>query len=219
EARDARRLAEVMGTSKGAHGSPRNAGPRASRTQRASPPPARLGVITQDLRARSVGWAPRLLRSFFAIRQGRRCVMYKHLLIPTDGSELSSRDEAAGLTLAKTLGAKVTALTVTPPFQFIGTDPMMLVVSQPEWEKAQAGRAEETLERVRSTAAAIGVPVETARAVSVQPFEGIIATAKERGCDLIFMASHGRSGGARLIVGSVTTKVLTHSKIPVLVYR
>ena len=145
--------------------------------------------------------------------------MYKHVLIPTDGSDLSSRAEAAGLTLAKALDAKVTALTVTPPFQFIGSDPMMLVVSEPEYEKAQAARAAETLERVKTTAAAIGVPVETVRTTGTQAFEAIIATAKERGCDLIFMASHGRSGVAGLILGSVTAKVLTHSKIPVLVYR
>jgi nucleotide-binding universal stress UspA family protein len=145
--------------------------------------------------------------------------MYKHVLIPTDGSELSSKAEAAGLTMARALDAKVTALTVTAPFQFIGTEPMMLVATEPEYEKAQAARAEKTLERVKMTAAAIGVPVETLRTVSSSPFEAIIATAKERGCDLIFMASHGRSGVAGLILGSVTTKVLTHSKIPVLVYR
>jgi nucleotide-binding universal stress UspA family protein len=145
--------------------------------------------------------------------------MYKHVLIPTDGSELSSRAEAAGVTMAKALDAKVTALTVTPPFQFIGTEPTMLVATEPEYEKAQAARAEKTLERVKMTAAAIGVPVETLRTVSSNPFEAIIATAKERGCDLIFMASHGRSGLSGLILGSVTTKVLTHSKIPVLVYR
>ena len=145
--------------------------------------------------------------------------MYKHVLIPTDGSELSSKAEAAGLTLARALGARATALTVTQPFQFIGTDPMMLVVSEPEYEKAQAARAEKTLERVKATAAAIGVPVETVRAVTGQPFDAIIATAKERGCDLIFMASHGRRGVAGLIIGSETVKVLTHTKIPVLVYR
>jgi nucleotide-binding universal stress UspA family protein len=145
--------------------------------------------------------------------------MYKHVLIPTDGSELSSKAEAAGLAMAKSLDAKVTALTVTPPFQFIGTEPMVLVATEPEDEKAQTARAEKTLERVRMTAAAIGVPVETLRTVSSHPFEAIIATAKERGCDLIYMASHGRSGLSGLLLGSVTTKVLTHSKIPVLVYR
>jgi nucleotide-binding universal stress UspA family protein len=145
--------------------------------------------------------------------------MYKHVLIPTDGSELSSKAEAAGLAMAKSLDAKVTALTVTPPFQFIGTEPMVLVATEPEYEKAQTARAEKTLERVRMTAAAIGVPVETLRTVSSHPFEAIIATAKERGCDLIYMASHGRSGLSGLLLGSVTTKVLTHSKIPVLVYR
>jgi nucleotide-binding universal stress UspA family protein len=145
--------------------------------------------------------------------------MYKHVLIPTDGSDLSSKAEAAGLAMAKSLDAKVTALTVTPPFQFIGTEPMVLVATEPEYEKAQTARAEKTLERVRMTAAAIGVPVETLRTVSSHPFEAIIATAKERGCDLIYMASHGRSGLSGLLLGSVTTKVLTHSKIPVLVYR
>ena len=145
--------------------------------------------------------------------------MYKHVLIPTDGSDLSSKAEAAGLTLARALDARVTVLTVTPPFQFIGTEPMMLVATEPEYEKAQAARAEKTLERVKMSAAAIGVPVETLRTVSTHPFEAIIATAKERGCDLIFMASHGRGGVTGLILGSETSKVLTHSKIPVLVYR
>ena len=145
--------------------------------------------------------------------------MYKHVLIPTDGSELSSRAEAAGLTLARALDAKVTALTVTPPFQFIGTEPMMLVATEPEYEKAQTARAEKILERVKATAAAIEMPVETVRTVDVRPYESIIATAKQRGCDLIFMASHGRGGVAGLLLGSETTKVLTHSKIPVLVYR
>ena len=145
--------------------------------------------------------------------------MYKHVLIPTDGSDLSSVAEAAGLTLAKTLHAKATALTVTRPFQFIGTEPMLMIATAPEYEQAQAARAAKTLERVKTTAAAIGVPVETVRVVSDQPFDAIIATAKERGCDLIFMASHGRRGVAGLILGSVTSKVLTHAKIPVLVYR
>ena len=145
--------------------------------------------------------------------------MYKHVLIPTDGSDLSSMAEAAGLTLAKTLHAKATALTVTRPFQFIGTEPMLMIATAPEYEAAQAARAAKTLERVKATAAAIGVPVETIRVVSDQPFDAIIATAKERGCDLIFMASHGRRGLSGLILGSETVKVLTHAKIPVLVYR
>ena len=145
--------------------------------------------------------------------------MYKHVLIPTDGSELSAKAESAGLTLARALDAKVTVLTVTPPFQFIGTEPMMLVTTEPEYEKAQAARATKTLERVKTTAAAVGVPVETVHIVNSHPFEAIIATAKERGCDLVFMASHGRRGVAGMILGSETTKVLTHSKLPVLVYR
>jgi nucleotide-binding universal stress UspA family protein len=145
--------------------------------------------------------------------------MYKHVLIATDGSELSGKAEAAGLALARSLDAKVTAVTVTSPFQYIGVEPMVVMTTEPEFEKAQAARAEKTLERVKSTAAAIGVPVETMRTIDSRPFESIIAVAKERGCDLIFMASHGRTGVAGLLLGSETTKVLTHSKIPVLVYR
>jgi nucleotide-binding universal stress UspA family protein len=145
--------------------------------------------------------------------------MYKHVLIPTDGSELSGKAEAAGLALARGLDAKVTAVTVTPPFQYIGVEPMVVMMTEPEYEKAQAARAEKALERVRSTAAAIGIPVETVRKIDNRPYESIIALAKERGCDLIFMASHGRGGMAGLLLGSETTKVLTHSKIPVLVYR
>jgi len=145
--------------------------------------------------------------------------MYKHVLIPTDGSDLSAKAEAAGLTLAKALDAKVTVLTVTAPFQFIGTEPMMLTATEPEYEKAQTARAEKSFDRVRTTAAAIGIPVETLRSIQVHPFQAIIATAKERGCDLVFMASHGRRGVAGLVLGSETTKGLTHSKVPVLVYR
>ncbi len=145
--------------------------------------------------------------------------MYKHVLIPTDGSELSAKAEAAGFTLARALDAKVTVLTVTPPFQFIGTEPMMLVATEPEYEKAQTARAEKTFERVRTTAAAIGTPVQTVRAIHSHAYEAIIIAAKERGCDLVFMASHGRRGVAGLVLGSETTKVLTHSKVPVLVYR
>src|SRR5262249_56413168 len=126
-------------------------------------------------------------------------------------ARVAGKAGAAGRTLAGALGARATALTVTQPFQFIGTDPMMLVVSEPEYEKAQAARAEKTLERVKATAAAIGVPVETVRAVTGQPFDAIITTAKERGCDLIFMASHGRRGVAGLILGRGAVRVLTHA--------
>ena len=89
----------------------------------------------------------------------------------------------------------------------------------PEVSGASRTRTPVASNRAFATAAAIGVPVETVRAVNSHPFESIIATAQERGCDLIFMASHGRRGVTGLILGSETAKVLTHSKIPVLVYR
>src|SRR5262249_61208414 len=109
---------------------------------------------------------------------------------------LTARAGAAGRARARSLAAKVTAVRAPPPFQYIGIEPMVVMMTEPEYEKAQAARAEKTLERVKSTAAAIGVPVETLRTIDSRPYEAIIAVAKERGCDLIFMASHGRTGMA-----------------------
>ena len=145
--------------------------------------------------------------------------MYKHILIPTDGSDLSEMAVRQGIAFAKAVGAMVTGLTASPPFHVLAFDPEMVTDTSAQHEKDCAARAEKYLAVVRDTAKAAGVSCETMHVVAEHPYEVIINTANDRGCDLIFMASHGRKGMSALILGSETTKVLTHSKIPVLVCR
>ena len=146
--------------------------------------------------------------------------MYRHILIPTDGSELAGRAVRHGLALAKAVGAKVTALTVEAPFD-VYTVPASRVYEMSDAfaehaERAKA-HAQKVLNGVTEQARTTGVACETVQIEQDHPYEGIIETAERRGCDLIVMASHGRSGIAAIVLGGVTTKVLTHTKIPVLV--
>ena len=145
--------------------------------------------------------------------------MFKHILIPTDGTDLSRKAVIYGVQLAKTVGARVTAITVSEPYNVASMD-AVLVAETPEEHEAQTARvAERALEQVRMAAEAASVEVETVRDIHDQPYRAIIDCARARRCDLIVMASHGRRGVAALLVGSETTKVLTHTAIPVLVYR
>ena len=127
--------------------------------------------------------------------------MYRHILISTDGSELAERGVAHGLALAKSLGAKVSAINVVEPLF------------------AVTGDFASVLDRVANAAKEAGVSCETIQVENVPPHEAIIATAEEKGCDLIVMSSHGLSGFSMLLIGSVTSKVLTSSKTPVLLCR
>ncbi|HEY6281472.1 MAG TPA: universal stress protein [Burkholderiales bacterium] len=145
--------------------------------------------------------------------------MYKHILIPTDGSDLSKKAIKQGAAFAKSLRAKVTAVTVTPTFHSIAAEPLMVTDTEQEYRKDSAARAKKLLDVAKSAARAAGIRFEGVHAVNDQPFAAIISTARRKGCDLIFMASHGRKGISALILGSETTKVLTHTKIPVLVCR
>jgi nucleotide-binding universal stress UspA family protein len=145
--------------------------------------------------------------------------MYKNILIPTDGSELAGKAVKHGITLAKTLGAKITALTVTEPFPVFAVDPEVLTDTPAVYEQHARQHAEATLSKVSAAAKAAGVACQVVRAEGAHPFEAIIKTAQEQGCDLILMASHGRPGISAVVLGSETLKVLTHSKIPVLVCR
>ena len=145
--------------------------------------------------------------------------MYEHILIPTDGSRLSEDAVKQGLTLAKTLNARVTVLTVTPPFHVFAVEPMMVTDTRETYDKDVAGMAERRFAFARDAAKVAGVVYEDAHMVAEHPWAAIIDTAKARGCDLIFMASHGRKGVSALVLGSETTKVLTHTKIPTLVCR
>jgi len=138
--------------------------------------------------------------------------MYTHILIPTDGSELAGKAVQHGMALAKLIGAKVTLLTVLPP-EMITTDTQMNKIRKERMQKD----AEEILGAVAMQAA--GFACETIQVEHEDPYQAIIDTADSKGCDLIVMASHGRRGISAIILGSVTVKVLTHCKIPVLVHR
>jgi nucleotide-binding universal stress UspA family protein len=145
--------------------------------------------------------------------------MYDRILIPTDGSELADKAVDQGLALAKTVGAKVTivrATNVPAPMVYEG-----VVVALPTEEiRAEiAARVAEHFKILAGKAAALGVPLETVHVESDSPYVAIIDTAKEKGANLIVMASHGRRGLAAVLLGSETQKVLTHSTIPVLVCR
>ena len=145
--------------------------------------------------------------------------MYKHILIPTDGSDLSRAAIRQGVAFAKSIGARVTGITISPPFHTFALDPVVVTETPEQYAKSCAARAEGCLATVRDVAATAGVPCDLVHEVHEHPYEAIIAAAGGRGCDLIFMASHGRRGMSALVLGSETTKVLTHSKIPTLVCR
>jgi len=145
--------------------------------------------------------------------------MFKHILIPTDGSDLSRKAVLYGVQLAKASGAKVTALTVTDPYRAATMDAVLIPVGEEDYEEQSRLLAERAMEQVKMAADAAGVPCETIREVHDQPYRAIIDAAHALNCDLIVMASHGRRGISALLLGSETVKVLTHSTIPVLVYR
>jgi|SRR6516164_9275018 nucleotide-binding universal stress UspA family protein len=146
--------------------------------------------------------------------------MYRHILIPTDGSELSERAIAHAVVLAKAHNAKITALHVTPPFHVSALDPIGVAPNAME-QHLQRARvlASRHLEDAADAAKAAGIACDTVHAVDDHPYRAIIETAKSRGCDLIAMASHGRRGISAIVLGSETTKVLAHTTISVLVLR
>ena len=145
--------------------------------------------------------------------------MYTHILIPTDGSDLSQNAVKQGMALAKSVGAKVTAMTVSAPYHTFALDPVMVSDTEAQYQKDIEARAEKYLGVVKNAAKAAGLACEALHVMAVHPYEGIIDTAKSKGCDLIVMASHGRKGLSAVVLGSETVKVLTHTKIPVLVCR
>lgn len=145
--------------------------------------------------------------------------MYRHILIPTDGSALSDEAVGYGVQLAKAVGARVSVVTVIEPFHVFSLEVDQLEDTPDEYGRHAAQRAARILMKAEAIAAAAGVTPETIRMDDDQPYRAIIAAAQKNGCDLIVMASHGRRGISALVLGSETAKVLTHSAIPVLVYR
>lgn len=144
--------------------------------------------------------------------------MYRHILLPTDGSDLSKAAVKHGIALAKAVGAEVTALVVSTPLNSLLVDPTVMSSALDQYKKLVAEQTAKYLDAVRSNAAAEGVACKLLCIEHDKPYEAIVDTAKQRGCDLVVMASHGLSG-VSAILGSETLKVLTHTSVPILVYR
>ncbi|MBZ6078805.1 universal stress protein [Microvirga puerhi] len=145
--------------------------------------------------------------------------MFRHILIPTDGSPLSGEAIAYGVKLASGTSIRITFLTVTEPFHTFSFEAAQLQETEASYRDALNREAARRLEEAEKAATSAQVSCGALHAEDDQPYEAIIRTAKEKGCDLILMASHGRRGISALVLGSETVKVLTHSSIPVLVYR
>jgi nucleotide-binding universal stress UspA family protein len=144
--------------------------------------------------------------------------VFRKILVPTDGTELSAKAINGAVEVARQLGAQVVGVTVIEPYSYSSLSEYR-PESFEDYEARMEKVARQRLEKLESVAKAANVPVETVIARSFSPYEAIIETAKERGCDAIFMASHGRRGLNAVLLGSETQKVLTHSTIPVMVYR
>jgi nucleotide-binding universal stress UspA family protein len=145
--------------------------------------------------------------------------MYRHILIPTDGSPLSSAAVEKSLAFAKAVGASVTVLGVLQPFHVFTVDANQLESTRTEYEREAPQQVERYLAEAASRAKMLNVPCNTLKVWDEHPYQAIIDAAVREDCDLIAMASHGRRGLSAVILGSETLKVLTHSKLPVLVYR
>jgi len=144
--------------------------------------------------------------------------MHTHILIPTDGSELSDEAIQYGTALAKAANAKVTGVTVSTPFHFLSV-PDRVADTIESYRQRMTTVASRRLAKVKTIAEAAGVGCDIVHVEQEHPYKAIIDTANAKACDLIVMASHGRRGISALVLGSETVKVLTHSTIPVLVYR
>ena len=145
--------------------------------------------------------------------------MYQHILVPTDGTPFSANALRKSVQLARTLKGRITALTVIEPFHVFAIDPEIVTATPAQYGRRMAERAGRFLAVARDEAAAAGVPCTMLQVEDEHPWRAIVDTAVKEACDLIAMPSHGRRGLSAVILGSETVKVLTHSPVPVLVYR
>ncbi len=147
--------------------------------------------------------------------------MYKHILVPTDGSTLSAKAIRQAVAFAKATGARITGFYAAPEYsvQVYGDFVPPDFITPQEFSKQTRRTAEKYLGVIEKAAEAAGVRCKTAFVTSDRPWQAIIKAVQKHDCDLIFMASHGRRGLAGLLLGSETQKVLTHTKVPVLVHR
>jgi nucleotide-binding universal stress UspA family protein len=147
--------------------------------------------------------------------------MYKHILIPTDGSEIAEKAVAAGIEFAREAGARVTLFTAVPEYAPPSEAQIMArrVVSMADHVRQSEKMANGILARAKHEARAARLEFDTDYVQNNHPWQAIVDAAARHGCDAIFMGSHGRKGLAALLHGSQTREVLTHSKIPAVVYR
>lgn len=145
--------------------------------------------------------------------------MFHNILVPTDGSPLSQRAVKAAIDFAAATGATVVGLSVAQLYPFMLMPEAGSMVDLSVYEEVQEQSAQQHIHQLKELAEAAQVRCEVLTSRGIHPYEEIIATAKARECDLIWMASHGRKGLDKLLLGSETQRVLAHSSIPVLVYR
>jgi nucleotide-binding universal stress UspA family protein len=145
--------------------------------------------------------------------------VFKNILIATDGSELAESAASQGIELARVLGAKLTVVTVTEPWNAVVTGEAAFGFPRAEYENSAIETATTILARIVAMAKSAGVQCETVHVKDRFPDEGIIAAAKDSGCDVVVMASRGRRGLARFLLGSVASRVVTLSPVPVLICR
>lgn len=144
--------------------------------------------------------------------------MYRNILVPTDGSDITSKAVQTAITLAKTLGATISTISVKEPFPYSAISEMQPVPPQ-EFYDAQERIAAARVKSVVDAAALEGLTCSGHTVEALHPWEAITDYAKAQGCDLIVMASHGRRGVSALLLGSETQKVLTHSAVPILIVK
>ncbi len=145
--------------------------------------------------------------------------MFKKILVPTDGSALSEKSAKAALEFAAAQGASVVGLAVAELYPFMLMPEAGAMVDLSTYEALQDKSAQQAMEKLKALATEAQVNCEVISTRGVHPYEEIIRTANEQACDLIWMGSHGRKGLDKLLLGSETQRVLSHSTVPVMVYR
>ena len=144
--------------------------------------------------------------------------MFNHILLATDGSDLAEKTLPYAVEIGRKFNAKITAVTVIDLYPYIGAIEVM-PVGMDVWQDEVRKQAEAALQRVRDRLQAAGFSCETVVQEDAQAWRGLLAVADKQGCDVIILASHGRGGVGSALLGSQTARVLSHSKLPVLVVR
>ncbi len=144
--------------------------------------------------------------------------MFKHILFPTDGSRTAEKAITTAVETAKQLGAKISAVSIIEPFPYMTVGDFVPIATN-DFEAQAKRNAAAALDQMQHACAEQGVPCDTLTLEAAHAHSGILSCALQTGCDLIVMGSHGRRGMEALLLGSTTTKVLTHTKLPVLVVR